>query len=85
MSRSDRRWPWLVVGLLAVLPLLAVDPAVVALLLDPELLVALGGAGLLLLRSDLRTAAHRVMASLPVLWVRVGLRLSVLEPDTLIP
>jgi len=45
MSRSRRRLPWLVVGLLVVLPLLAVDPAVAALLVDPELLWLSAGPG----------------------------------------
>jgi hypothetical protein len=84
MSRSRRPLPWLVVGLLVVLPLLAVDPAVAALLVDPELLVAVGGAGLLLLRSDLRSVVHRTAVSLPVQWIRVGLLLSCRRPGTLV-
>jgi hypothetical protein len=83
MSRSSRRLPWLVVGLLVVLPLLAVDPAVAALLVDPELLMAVGGAGLLLVSSDLRSVVHRPVVSLPVQWIRVGLLLSGRRPGTL--
>jgi hypothetical protein len=81
---GSRRWLWLALGVLAVLPLLAVDLSVVALLLDPELLAAVGGAGLLLVRSDLRDAVRRGLATLPVLWVRAGAALTWHRPATLL-
>ena len=84
MRRPRLRLLWLLVGLVAVAPLLAVDPSVVALLLDPELLAVVGGAGLLLLRTDLTTLLRRALVSTPVLWVRVGWRLSRGRPGTLL-
>lgn len=47
-------------GMMAVLPLLAVDPAMIVLLYDVELLALLGTVGLSLLRGDAR-----------ILWLRL--------------
>jgi hypothetical protein len=74
----------LLLGFAAVLPLLAVDPAVVALLLDADFLALVGVVGLALLRGDLRLLRHRVAVSLPALWIGVGLRLSRERPRTLV-
>jgi hypothetical protein len=79
-----RRRLMLVLGLAAVLPLLAVDPAVVALLLDADLLALVGVVGLALLRGDAGLLRHRVAVSLPALWIDVGLRLSRERPRTLV-
>ncbi|MGC4109516.1 MAG: hypothetical protein QM747_03635 [Nocardioides sp.] len=79
----------LVAGLLVLAPLVSVDPAVLALLLDVDLLVLLAGAGLTLLAVDLRTLARthhaRLSRSLPVLWMRVGFDLTRVSPRTLAP
>jgi len=71
-------------GALAVVPLLAVDPTVVALLVDADFLALAGVVGLALLRGDARLVMHRLAASLPVLWVRAGISLSRSRPRTLL-
>lgn len=91
MSRGKRRWrdrigrrgAW-VLGLVVVAPLVAVDPAVVVLLFDVELLVLLGSLGLRMTRDDLAVLWHRVLASQVVIDTRAGWRLSWQEPRTLL-
>lgn len=75
----------LLAGLAAVAPLLAVDPGVLALLLDVDLLALLGVVGLGLLRADARILASRLAHSLPSSWVRVGFELTRTSPRTLAP
>ena len=78
----------LVLGLVAVLPLVAVDPALAFLLLDAELLTLLGGVGLTMTAADVRIALTRLAGalatSLPVLEVRAGWRLTREEPRSLL-
>ena len=74
----------LLLGAAAVVPLLAVDPAVVALLLDADFLVLVGVVGLALVRGDARLALGRAAGSLPVLWVRCGISLTRSSPGTLL-
>lgn len=66
----------LLVALAALAPLVGVDPGVLALLLDADLLVLVGTVGLGLLWSDLRLLVFRLGRSLPVLWVRVGVEMT---------
>jgi hypothetical protein len=70
-------------GIAAVAPLIAVDPAVLALLLDLDFVAVVGVAGLGLLHGDLRVVRARLARSLPVLWVRVGWELTRAAPRTL--
>jgi hypothetical protein len=74
----------LLLGAAAVVPLLAVDPAVVGLLLDADFLALAGVVGLALLRGDARLVAHRLAVSLPALWVRAGISLTRTRPRTLL-
>jgi hypothetical protein len=83
-GRRLRRVLMLALGAAAVVPLLAVDPAVVALLLDADFLVLAGVVGLALLRGDARLVLGRAAASLPVLWVRSGVSLTRSRPGTLL-
>lgn len=66
----------LLVALAALAPLVGVDPGVLALLLDADLLVLVGTVGLGLLWSDLRLLVFRLGRSLPGLWVRVGVEMT---------
>ena len=82
--RTTLRRLMVLLGALAVVPLLAVDPTVVALLVDADFLALAGVVGLALLRGDLLLVAHRLAVSLPALWIRVGVRLSRERPRTLV-
>ena len=73
----------LLAGLAALGPLVAVDPGILALLLDADLLALAGVVGLGLLRGDARLVAHRFARSLPVSWVRVGIELTRSTPRSL--
>jgi hypothetical protein len=75
----------LLAGLVALAPLIAVDPGVLALLLDVDFVALIGVAGLGLLRGDTRQLAHRFGRSLPAVWVRVGVELTRTSPHTLTP
>jgi hypothetical protein len=81
--RTGRRLAWLL-GVAVVLPLLAVDPAVLALLLDADFIALAGVVALALLRGDARRVASWSAVCLPVLWVRVGTRLTRERPRTLV-
>ena len=70
-------------GIAAVAPLVAVDPGVLGLLLDLDLLALVGAAGLGLVHADLRSAVRGLSRSLPGVWVRVGCELSRSEPKSL--
>jgi hypothetical protein len=74
-----------VAGILALAPLVTVDPGVLALLLDADLLLLMGAVGLGLVHTDALVLAHRAARSLPVLWVRVGVALTRTAPRTLAP
>jgi hypothetical protein len=67
-----------------VISLLTTDPAALGLLLDADFLVLTAGIGIALLRHDVRLAARRAGTSLPVLWCRVGLRLTREQPASLL-
>jgi hypothetical protein len=69
---SGRTLVLLTLGALAVLASIAVDPFVLALVLDVDFLVAIGAAGLLMVGTDLRAAAYRVATSPPGVMVRAG-------------
>jgi hypothetical protein len=87
--RRRRRWVVrglvVVAGLLVLAPLISVDPGVLALLLDVDLVVLLGTVGLGLVAGDLRLLAVRAQRCLPVVWVRVGVSLTREAPRTLAP
>ena len=69
----------------ALMPLLGVDPAILAVLLDVDFLVLTGLVGLTMVGVDARRAAHRITRSLPALWIRVALSLTRSDPRTLLP
>jgi hypothetical protein len=73
----------LLLGVLALTPLVGVDPSVLGLLLDADFLALAGAVGLGLLREDLRLLTCRLARSLPVLWIRVGVALTCDSPHTL--
>lgn len=73
-----------VLGLAAVLPLVAVDPAAVVMLLDAEFLALVGGAGLALLRGDAEIVLHRILSSAVVMDLRTGFVLTREEPRSLL-
>jgi hypothetical protein len=83
--RRLRRATLFLAGLVAVAPLIAVDPGVLALLVDVDFLAVIGVVGLGLLRGDSRLLAHRLRQSLPAVWVRVGVELTRTSPRTLTP
>jgi hypothetical protein len=86
-SRQGRRLLLLImllVALLALVPLLGIDPGVLALVLDLDFLALAGSVGLALLQQDARMIALRIARSLPVLWVRVGLAVTREAPRTLL-
>ena len=68
----------------ALVPLLGVDPAILAVLLDADFLAVTGLVGLTMLGADARVLASRIARSLPVLWIRVGVMLSRAHPGTLV-
>jgi hypothetical protein len=68
----------------ALIPLLGLDPGVLALLLDADFLLLAGMAGLTMLGADATVLASRIARSLPVLWIRVGVLLSRSDPGTLV-
>jgi hypothetical protein len=69
----------------ALMPLLGVDPALLAVLLDVDFLVLTGLVGLTMVGVDARHAASRISRSLPALWIRVALSLTRSDPRTLLP
>lgn len=71
-------------GLLAVLPLVAVDPALIVLLYDAEFLALMGTVGLALLRGDARVMWLRVRDSQFVSEVRVAATLTLERPRSLL-
>jgi hypothetical protein len=75
----------LLVGIVALAPLIAVDPAVLALLLDVDFVALVGVVGLGLLRGDTRRLVHQLGQSLPAVWMRVGVELTRTSPRTLTP
>jgi hypothetical protein len=86
---ATRRWgPWrlllLLIGAAVVVALLAVDPAALGLLLDADFLTLSAAVGVALLRHDVQVWARRAASSLPVLWCRVGLRLTREQPRSLL-
>lgn len=68
----------------ALMPLLGVDPGVLALLLDADFLLLTGSAGLTMLGADATVLAGRIARCLPVLWIRVGVSISRSDPGTLV-
>jgi hypothetical protein len=78
------RWVLLLLGAAAVVSVLAADPAVLGLLLDADFLAASAAVGLALLGHDVRLWARRATSSLPVLWWRVGFRLTHERPGSLL-
>jgi hypothetical protein len=88
ITRHRRRLPLLVMLLLAVIaliPMIGVDPAALGLLLDADFLMLAGAVGIGLLREDARLLLVRLGRSLPVLWVRSGVALTRDSPRTLAP
>lgn len=75
----------LLAGIVALAPLIAVDPGVLAVLLDIDFVALIGVAGVGLLRGDTRQLAYRLRRSLPAVWVRVGVELTRTSPRTLTP
>ncbi len=70
-------------GIVALAPLIAVDPGVLALLLDVDFVALIGVVGLGLLRGHLGLLGHRIARCLPVVWLRVGVELTRTSPRTL--
>ena len=68
----------------ALMPLLGIDPGILALLLDADFLLVAGMAGLTMLGADATVLASRIARSLPVLWIRVGVSLSRSDPGSLV-
>ena len=60
----------------ALVPLLGIDPAMLALLLDADFLAFAGVVGLTMLGTDVMVLGSRISRSLPVLWFRVGVSLT---------
>ena len=75
----------LLAGIVALAPLIAVDPGVLAVLLDVDFVALIGVVGVGLLRGDTRQLVYRLRRSLPAVWVRVGVELTRASPRTLTP
>jgi hypothetical protein len=75
----------LLAGIVALAPLIAVDPGVLAVLLDVDFVALIGVVGVGLVRGDTRQLAYRLRRSLPAVWVRVGVELTRASPRTLTP
>lgn len=71
-------------GLMAVLPLVAVDPVLIVLLYEAEFLALMGSVGLELLRGDARVMWLRVRDSQFVTEVRVAATLTRERPRSLL-
>jgi hypothetical protein len=71
-------------GLMAVLPLVAVDPAMIVLLYDVEFLALMGSVGVALLRGDARVMWLRIRDSQFVTEVRVAATLTRERPRSLL-
>jgi hypothetical protein len=71
-------------GLLAVLPLVAVDPALIVLIYDAGFLTLMGSVGVALLRGDTRVMWLRVRDSQFVTEVRVAATLTRERPRSLL-
>jgi hypothetical protein len=71
-------------GLMVVLPLVAVDPAMIVLVYDAEFLALLGSVGLALLCGDVRILWRRVRDSLLVTELRVATALTRERPRSLL-
>ena len=83
-ERRARRWLPFALGALAVLTVIAVDPAAATLLLYVDFLVTLGTVGLALAHGDLRTLVMRVLTSHAVVLCRAGAGLTRAEPRSLL-
>lgn len=73
-----------VLGTLVVLPLVAVDPALIVLLYDAEFLALMGTVGLALLRGDARVMWLRLRDSQFASEVRVATTLTLERPRSLL-
>jgi len=84
--RGSRGVRLVVVALVAaaLIPVLGVDPAFLAVLLDADFLFLAGVVGLTMLGLDVRVLGSRIAGSLPMLWIRVGISLSRSDPGTLV-
>jgi hypothetical protein len=71
-------------GMLAVLPLVAVDPVMITLLFDAGMLVLIGSAGVALLHGDARLVWLRLRDSHFVLEMRVAATLTRERPGSLL-
>jgi hypothetical protein len=69
----------------ALVPLLGVDPATLALVLDADFLALAGVVGLTMIGTDVKVLGSRISRSLPVLWFRVGVRLTTARSPGLDP
>jgi hypothetical protein len=78
------RWVAVAAAAAALIPLLGIDPAVLAVLVDADFLAAAGLVGLTMLGADARVLGSRVFRSLPVLWIRIGVSLTRTDPGTLV-
>ena len=82
--RAGLRIAVVALAVAALVPLLGVDPALVALLLDADFLLLAGVVGLTMVGADAKVLASGIARSLPVLWIRVGVTLSRTDPGTLV-
>lgn len=72
------------VGLMTVVPLVAVDPAMIVLLYDAEFLALMGSVGVALLRGDARVIWLRVRDSQFVTELRVAAAITRERPRSLL-
>jgi hypothetical protein len=68
----------------ALVPLLGVDPGVLAVLLDADFVVLAGLVGLTMVGAGARVLVSTIIGSLPMLWIRVGVSLTTSHPGTLV-
>lgn len=80
---SCRRIAYYVLGVSVILPLLAIDPAVIGMLFDPEFLTITGTVGVAMVRSDVRIVVDRVRSSVVMMDIAVGIAMSRADPRSL--
>ncbi|HLR84031.1 MAG TPA: hypothetical protein VK059_03725 [Nocardioidaceae bacterium] len=80
---SVRRLAYYVIGLGVILPLLAIDPAIIAMLFDPEFLTITGTVGVAMVRNDVRTVVERLRSSGVVIDIAAGIAMAREDPRSL--
>src|SRR5690625_6488103 len=82
-AMSVRRLAYYVIGLGVILPLLANDPAIIAMLFDPEFLTITGTVGVAMVRNDVRTVVARLRSSAVVIDIAAGIAMAREDPRSL--